>query len=70
MGDAALVDAALDLGGEGADPDLMGAGVGFCRLATKGFRLAYLDRCLRTVPVGRFQYVDGPKSLSSCNASN
>ncbi len=63
-------DAALDLGGEGADPDLIGGGVGFCLLATKVFRLAYLDRCLRVVFAGRFQYVAGPKSFSSFNASN
>ena len=63
-------DAALDLGGEGAVLDLVGGGVGFCLFATKVFKLAYLDRCLRVVPVGRFQYVAGPKSFSSFNASN
>jgi hypothetical protein len=64
-------EAVLDLGGVGSNPDLVGGGVGLlCLFATKVFRLAYLDQCLRDVPVGRFQYVAGPKSFSPFNASN
>jgi hypothetical protein len=64
-------EAVLDRVGGGMDPDLVGGGVGlFFLFATKVFRLAYLDRCLRVVPAGRFQYVARPKSVSSFNASN